>query len=217
MGIVTKIEYQKNKTRVNIYVDGEFFCGLNSEVLFSNQIKVGSEVDEQRLKALIFESEVKKGVSYVFGLLAKKPYAEREVRTKLYQKGYSSETTQKIIETIKEYKLIDDSDYAKTYVDSNKTKSKREIEFNLSQKGIDKHIIQNAVNDIKNDDEMAKIDIITVKYMKNKPKTSENLQKLFRYLQGKGFEFELIKNKISKLKEQVNDESWDWFSKCCTV
>ena len=217
MGIVTKIEYQKNKTRVNIYVDGEFFCGLNSEVLFSNQIKVGSEVDEQRLKALIFESEVKKGVSYVFGLLAKKPYAEREIRTKLYQKGYSSETTQKIIETIKEYKLIDDSDYAKTYVDSNKTKSKREIEFNLSQKGIDKHIIQNAVNDIKNDDEMAKIDIITVKYMKNKPKTSENLQKLFRYLQGKGFEFELIKNKISKLKEQVNDESWDWFSKCCTV
>ena len=209
MGIVTKIEYQKNKTRVNIYVDGEFFCGLNSEVLFSNQIKVGSEVDEQRLKALIFESEVKKGVSYVFGLLAKKPYAEREIRTKLYQKGYSSETTQKIIETIKEYKLIDDSDYAKTYVDSNKTKSKREIEFNLSQKGIDKHIIQNAVNDIENDDEMAKIDIITAKYMKNKPKTSENLQKLFRYLQGKGFEFELIKNKISKLKEQVNDESWD--------
>lgn len=217
MGIVTKIEYQKNKTRVNIYVDGEFFCGLNSEVLFSNQIKVGSEVDEQRLKALIFESEVKKGVSYVFGLLAKKPYTEREIRTKLYQKGYSSETTQKIIETIKEYKLIDDSDYAKTYVDSNKTKSKREIEFNLSQKGIDKHIIQNAVNDIENDDEMAKIDIITAKYMKNKPKTSENLQKLFRYLQGKGFEFGLIKNKISKLKEQVNDESWDWFSKCCTV
>lgn len=217
MGIVTKIEYQKNKTRVNIYVGGEFFCGLNSEVLFSNQIKVGSEVDEQRLKALIFESEVKKGVSYVFGLLAKKPYVEREIRTKLYQKGYSSETTQKIIETIKEYKLIDDSDYAKTYVDSNKTKSKREIEFNLSQKGIDKHIIQNAVNDIENDDEMAKIDIITAKYMKNKPKTSENLQKLFRYLQGKGFEFELIKNKISKLKEQVNDESWDWFSKCCTV
>ena len=209
MGIVTKIEYQKNKTRVNIYVDGEFFCGLNSEVLFSNQIKVGSEVDEQRLKALIFESEVKKGVSHVFGLLAKKPYAEREIRTKLYQKVYSSETTQKIIETIKEYKLIDDSDYAKTYVDSNKTKSKREIEFNLSQKGIDKHIIQNAVNDIENDDEMAKIDIITAKYMKNKPKTSENLQKLFRYLQGKGFEFELIKNKISKLKEQVNDESWD--------
>lgn len=217
MGIVTKIEYQKNKTRVNIYVDGEFFCGLNSEVLFSNQIKVGSEVDEQRLKALIFESEVKKGVSYVFGLLAKKPYAEREIRTKLYQKSYSSEAAQKIIETIKEYKLIDDSDYAKTYVDSNKTKSKREIEFNLSQKGIDKHIIQNAVNDIENDDEMAKIDTITAKYMKNKPKTGENLQKLFRYLQGKGFEFELIKNKISKLKEQVNDESWDWFSKCCTV
>ena len=217
MGIVTKIEYQKNKTRVNIYVDGEFFCGLNSEVLFSNQIKVGSEVDEQRLKALIFESEVKKGVSYVFGLLAKRPYAEREIRTKLYQKGYSSETAQKIIETIKEYKLIDDSDYAKTYVDSKKKKKKREIEFNLSQKGIDKHIIQNAVNDIENDDEMAKIDIITAKYMKNKPKTSENLQKLFRYLQGKGFEFELIKNKISKLKEQVNDESWDWFSKCCTV
>ena len=217
MGIVSKIEYQKNKTRVNIYVDGEFFCGLNSEVLFSNQIKVGSEVDEQRLKGLIFESEVKKGVSYVFGLLAKKPYAEREIRTKLYQKGYLNEATQKIIETIKEYKLIDDSDYAKTYVDSNKTKSKREIEFNLSQKGIDKHIIQNAVNDIENDDEMAKIDIITAKYMKNKPKTSENLQKLFRYLQGKGFEFELIKNKISKLKEQVNDESWNWFGKCCTV
>ena len=59
MAVITKIEEQKNKKRVNIFVDDAFFCGLNKETAVIFRLKVGLEVDDNKLKEAVFESEVK--------------------------------------------------------------------------------------------------------------------------------------------------------------
>ena len=59
MPTITKIETQKNKKRVNIFVDGSFFCGLNKETAILFGLKENKEIDEQKLREAAFESEVK--------------------------------------------------------------------------------------------------------------------------------------------------------------
>ena len=59
MGIITKIEDQKNKKRFNIFVDNAFFCGLMKETAILANLKVGKEINEDELNKLIFNSEVK--------------------------------------------------------------------------------------------------------------------------------------------------------------
>ena len=60
MAKITKIEGQKNKARVNIFVDEAFFCGLEKETAIIFGLKVGSEVDEGKLSKAIAESETKR-------------------------------------------------------------------------------------------------------------------------------------------------------------
>ena len=37
---------QKNKSRVNIFVDDSFFCGLNKETALNFKLKINKEIDE---------------------------------------------------------------------------------------------------------------------------------------------------------------------------
>ena len=50
---ITKIEVQKkNKSRVNLYLDGEFNCGLSLETIVKNGIKEGREITDEQLEFL---------------------------------------------------------------------------------------------------------------------------------------------------------------------
>ncbi|MBQ7453089.1 MAG: RecX family transcriptional regulator [Clostridia bacterium] len=75
----------------------------------------------------------------------------------------------------------------------------------LHQKGISDDFIQFALNEQKDSGELEKISQISAKYLKNKDKTPENMQKLTRYLAGKGFKFDDINQYLGG----YDDESWD--------
>ena len=50
MSVITKIEQQRNKSRVNIFVDDSFFCGLERETAAVFGLKTGKQVNEEYLK-----------------------------------------------------------------------------------------------------------------------------------------------------------------------
>lgn len=209
MGKITSITTQKNKSRVNLFLDGSFFCGLMAETLIANHLKVGQEVDELELADIITESEIKKAQNYAFGLVAKKPYTKFELISKLKARGYDGQIIDAVLKKLDEYGFVDDLAYAKAFVTSGGNNSKRALEQKLMRKGVKKAEIEIAVNDLKKGDEMGKIEAISAKYMKNKAKTRENFERLYRYLAGKGFDFDAISAVVNKLKEGIDDESWD--------
>ena len=90
MGIITKIEDQKNKKRFNIFVDDAFFCGLIKEVAVIANLKVGKEINEDDLKKLIFQSEVKMAFEKASSLLSIREHSKKELMDKLLKKGYSN-------------------------------------------------------------------------------------------------------------------------------
>ena len=63
MAIISQIEIQKrNKQRVNLYVDGEFYSGLQLVSVARLGLREGAEVDEATLKEAVHQSEI----SYAF-------------------------------------------------------------------------------------------------------------------------------------------------------
>ena len=49
MAVITKIEIQKNnENRCNIYLDDNFYSGVESIIVFKYRLKVGMEIDKQR-------------------------------------------------------------------------------------------------------------------------------------------------------------------------
>jgi regulatory protein len=116
VAIITKIEEQKNKKRVNIFVDDAFFCGISKETALVFRFKVGSVVDENVLQDAIFESEVKRAFEKASDYLSVRMHTKKELFEKLLKKGYQTEVISKAIEKLEEYHFVDDGMMAKEYI-----------------------------------------------------------------------------------------------------
>ncbi len=113
---ITKISAQKRKNRVNIYVDGKFFAGIDNNVLVKYNLYKGKEVDKEALSAILDEEERFKGWNYALNLISYRMRTEKEIKDKLIKKGHKLEVVEKIIKHLKELELIDDEKFAEMWV-----------------------------------------------------------------------------------------------------
>lgn len=87
MGKITDIQKQKrNKTRVSVYIDGEFVCGLDEITAASARIKIGDEISADELKAVVCRSEINSAFERAVNYVSYAPRARREVERYLSEK-----------------------------------------------------------------------------------------------------------------------------------
>lgn len=197
---ITNIEVQKNrKDRVNIYVDGEFFCGTQLYVVVKNHLKQGQQIDENKLREIILESEKNDALNKVAKLLEKSIKTEKQIRTYLKGKGFGEPTIGHVVEKLLEYKYIDDAAYMEMYIRSySKKYGKQKMKSELLQKGIKKNIIEARLDEFESPEEV--LQKLADKFMKNKELTMQNLQKLRNHLASKGFGWDEISSIVSKYR-----------------
>lgn len=206
MPVITKIETQKNKSRVNIFVDDSFFCGLNKETAVIFGLKENKEVDEEKLKVAIFESEVKSAFEKSLDYLGRRMYTKKELIERLTQKGYVKEVAERVIEKLEEYRYIDDKLFAKQFFQSNGHLSKRVIQGKLIQKGVANDIISEIIEERTGESEFELCLLQAKKYLKSKKVNDiKDIQKMQASLARKGFGFDTIK-KVCKITVKSEEE-----------
>ncbi len=188
---VTQINVQtSNKKRCNVFLDGNFFAGVSLETIVKNRIKVGTEVNEQDLARIIFESDKVEALSKATDYVLKALKTKKQVKDYLLKKGYSEEIAWYCVDKLKEYDYINDCEYSKRYIESTaKNQGKRLLEYKLMMKGVKKEDIEIAYADSEVDSKN-NAKLVAEKYLKNKDFTKENIAKAYRYLIGKGFSYE---------------------------
>lgn len=202
MSKITAITVQeKNKKRCNIYIDGDFFIGLNAEIVYENNLKVGNEIDKDRLKEITIEKDKSDALSKAINYLSKSMKTKKQIKTYLLGKGYSEEVVYYCIDKLKEYNYINDTEYAEKYIlAKSKNEGKNLIQFKLMQKGVKKEDILNAFDDVEIDSkENARQ--LAEKRLKNKEITDELIVKTYRYIISKGFSYEDASYAIKPFKE----------------
>ena len=194
MAIITKIETQKNKSRVNIFVDDSFFCGLNRETAVVFGLKIGKEVDENKLKNVLFESEVQTAFDKSLDIVGRRMHSKRELKQKLVTKGYCSEVIERVIEKLEQYHYVDDELFAKQFANSNQKLSKKILKEKLNLKGVSPDIVLEIIENRSEEDEYGLCFAQANKYLKSKQiKSYQDLVKMQASLARKGFDFEIIK------------------------
>ncbi len=199
MGVITKIEDQKNKKRFNIFVDDAFFCGLIKEVAVLANLKVGKEIDEKELNQLIFDSEVKMAFEKASSYLASREHTKKEIFDKLLKKGYKKEVILAATAKLEEYHYVDDELFAKHYAEQNTKYSNMMLEGKLKQKGVSNEIIKQVLGDGSEEAELELCKKQAKKYIGSKDITKEGAKdKLFASLMRKGFKTNMIKQAIKE-------------------
>lgn len=203
MAIITKIEQQKNKfDRVNIYVDGEFFCAMQNIVCVKHNLKENAQTDKEFLTSLTFESDKEKALNKTAGYLSKGVKTKKQVKDYLIKHGYDNLIVNYVIEKLEEYNYINDEHYVNLFVNTyGKKFGKRKLEHDLRLKGVSQKEIDNVLTNFSSEEEV--ILSLAKKYMKNKEITLQNLQKLSQHLSYKGFNWDEINKAIKHFKKEI--------------
>lgn len=199
-GTITAIEPQKtNPDRASIFVEGEFIVGVHCDVVAKHGLREGETVTPETLQEIERDEAYVQAKQSALDYLAHKPRTETEVRRKLARADVSQSVADDVISRLYELSYLDDEAYARDYV-RNRFSSKKygpeRIRRELRKRGVDRHIIDEAVHDHFSD-----IDIKETArghaekrwaQLSDEDDPRRRKQKLYRYLRRRGFPSDVI-------------------------
>ena len=204
---ITDMQIQKNnKTRANVYVDGEFAFALEMLTVMKLGLKIGQEVSQERLSEAVFDSEKSVAFERAMDYLGRGMKTAKQMRDYLDKKGYEHRVVEYVVAKLKDYRYVDDDAYAKLFVERNSaTKGDRRLKQELIQKGI---AVSRAEEYAVTDDEQALSNAtrLAERYMRNKPTTIKSLQSLQRYLLGRGYGFDIVNTVVRSFKLEDDNQ-----------
>lgn len=202
---ITKIEKQKkNKDRWNVFIDGSFACGVNSDTLLKFQLKSGDEIDENKLKEIQDFDEYLYSKKIAFDFLSYRIRSEKELKDKLKGKDISQTTIERTIKHLKDLKLINDEEFARQLINeklAGKPAGKAVLRQKLLQKGISFKLSDEILNEFFSGDNEKEFVISNFdKYFRRVDglDRQQKRKKMFDFLARKGFDFDIIKQVINE-------------------
>jgi regulatory protein len=135
--------------------------------------------------------------------------SRKEVTDRLRRGQFEPDVIEKVLERLSELKLIDDAEFAGRWVasrakpESSRSIGKKRLQNELIAKGISKEQVENAVERITDDDELALALKAAEKKARNRPADRDELfaqrRKLAGFLQRRGFNWDICKKVIDRL------------------
>jgi regulatory protein len=208
---ITAIKAVRNPRiqRSKIYLDGKFAFSLNNEVILKESLKIDSELSSSELELLTKADQFQSCLNAAFQFLSYRPRSESETRIRLQSRGYEEEEIERVIAQLKRLNLINDADFA-TYWKENRNsfrpRSQRMLKIELRQKGVEREIINEVVENIDEKDNAYRAAVSKARTI---PITDYQIfrQKLGSYLQRRGFSYGVINNVTKQIWQERTDNT----------
>lgn len=204
---ITKIQAQKKSGRYNIFIDHQFAFGIDESILVKYQLQKGMEISQTLQEEIRANEKVEQAYQKVLNYLNYGLRTEKEIKNYLASKDFSAEVPAAIAR-LKQLKLIDDLNYAESFVRTEARISKKgplRIFNDLSQKGIASDLIEQALTEYSWEWQLKNAKELAIKYFEKQRKVSEReaINKTSRYLKRKGYAFSLIQQVVDSLHFEI--------------
>lgn len=201
--VITKIEGQRRKDRVNIYIDGEFAFGLTEELRFKYDLYVGRKITQEFIDSVLKSEERLKVIDAALNFLSYRQRSEKEVYQRLRQRGYEEEYILDAIDYCKDKGYINDLEFARSFVKDKINLNNFgpvRIKNELYKKGVSSEIIQQVLNmDEEEEYEMAfKLAEKRLARYRNDER-DQIYRKLGGFLQRRGFSYGVVTRILKEL------------------
>ncbi|SFC72571.1 regulatory protein [Alkalibacterium subtropicum] len=211
--VITKVQAQKAKNRFNIYINDSYAFAVDDSILVKYRLIKGKELDQEMIEELKKKGEMSKAYQAALHYLNFKMRTEKEIREYLAKKDYSE--IDAVIERLREHRLIDDKEYAKSFVRTNyqlKTEGPKKIERSLYAKGLSPDEIAYGLEEYSDDDQLENAKKLTEKTLKRQRNKSnrEIEQKIREQLMTKGFDRDIIAQVLDEMSlEQPEEDEYE--------
>jgi regulatory protein len=146
---ITSIDRPPRKQRYEVRLDHVLVVPLSPEVLAQANLRPGQDVSDAELKALEEREARHSALAAALRVLAYGPKSEKELRHALTRRRVPPDVLTETVARLKELRLLDDAEFARTYVelrDRTSPRGRRALRSELVTRGIeqksaDEHLV----------------------------------------------------------------------------
>jgi regulatory protein len=210
--VITKIEFQKkNKRRVNIYMDDEYAFACDAELVYIHNITKGRVMDKESLENIVNEDNYIKGKTCALHFLERSYKSTKQVVDKLAMKEFDEKTIDRVVKFLNEYDFIDDKRFVEMYINEKiNSAGKNKIKFALLKKLIPKDLIQEGLSTITSEKQLEVALKLGQKKNDTLAKSEKDVKKIHKklsdYLLRSGYDYDIIKQVLNEINENIKDE-----------
>lgn len=191
--MIVKAVVPVDKRKCKVFLEGDFAFVLYKSEAARFHIEEGNDLPAKTYEMIEEEILLKRARDRALYLLQSQGRTQAEMIKKLKDDGYSQSVTERVLSFLQEYHFIDDNAYTENYIYVNKgRKSKRQITYELQQKGVDRDQIRQMLEENPVDEEETVRALLKKKTGGRIPEDKKEIQKLAAFLGRKGFSFEVI-------------------------
>jgi regulatory protein len=202
---ITALKLQKNRQRINVYLDGEFAFGVSHIV--AAWLQVGQTISDEKIAQMQAQDRGEKAYQKALNLLNRRPRSEAEIAQKLKEKSVSEDESSETLARLRRSGLVDDARFAQEWVENRsdfRPRSRKALAFELRQKGVDQQIIEQSLEQL--DEEQMAYDVAVKQARKLKDLDWPAFrQKMTAFLIRRGFDYEVSASTIQRVWSEYQE------------
>lgn len=205
MEIVSVQKSKNSKGLYSICLDDGTILSIPEEEYLRLNLYEKKEISKLELEDLRENIEFHAAKAVAIRFVALKLRCENEVREKLMQEGFSSDTADRVIHELKSLGYLNDILFVQKYIYDRsklKPKSKRMLRLELMEKGISGEDIDSVLDEWKVDEASVAYGLAKKKFGKYDTHDEMILKKIQLFLRHRGFSFDTIREAVRMLHEE---------------
>ena len=201
--LVTEVQKQKKHLTKLLFDNGEE-AFLDNDICINYSLKPETQISEEELKKLIYESEYVRAKSRALWYLDRADRTEKGMYEKLVGAGFDRKASAAVVGRFVEVGLIDDRRFAENFAEKwrDANISKREGIKKMLLKGVPYDIAKEVFSETEVDEEEQVRAVIEKKYAR-KLEQENGVQRVYAALVRKGFSFSAVRNALKKYSEEL--------------
>lgn len=212
MAQITAIDVQRrHKHRRSVFVDGEFFAGVDQEVVALLNLKVGQAVNPEDLRRILEREEDVRARELVLRWLDHSARTRRQLADKLRLKGVDDAAAARVLDRLQAAGVINDEAYARDWVKSRSRTGalgRRRISAELAKRGVDHETAAEAMEQEAPADEAEAAETLAIRKAaayRNLPRDAAR-RRLAGFLSRRGFAPEDVYRAVNAALPEKRDE-----------
>lgn len=207
-----KLSIKEGKAnKIHIYVDEEYRATVDSDYWYSEKYRNYKEINENELTELLDAVSFRRAYNKGLDLLSRRPHGKKELIKKLCEKGHEKVSAEKACDRLLELGLLNDDDFARILANElyeRKGYGIKRIKQELIFRGVDREIVENAIESLDIDTQTRIILVIRKKYL-NKINDEKGRKRAIDGLMRLGYSYSDIKSALNSISEFCEEENYE--------
>jgi regulatory protein len=210
MSKITGLKKSKGREKhVEVFLDGKPALNLLAEIACKEKLEAGQELSESRLEVITGLDRFQRCHNAAIRYLSYRPRSEAEIKQRLQHHGFDDACTEKVIVKLSEQGLVDDTAFARFWIDNRRTfrpRSRRMTKLELRRKGLNMDVIEQAIHDIDDRESAYRAALSRTRHLFPSDYPVYR-RRLGQYLGRRGFSYDVINETVQKVWKEYTEKA----------